>query len=128
MINRKSELGNLGEDKACEYLVDNGYRVIARNYRKPWGEIDIIAKANDRTLVFVEVKTIEAGGDAENLKIRPEDNLTSAKLRKLIRTCELCVNANPEFLDEEKGWRLDLVALTKIEKDFVINHYENIAG
>ena len=38
------ELGNLGEDLACEYLVNNGYAILGRNYRISFGEIDIVAK------------------------------------------------------------------------------------
>lgn len=49
-------IGSRGEDLAAEFLKDKGYRIIARNYKTPIGEIDIIAK-DGRTLVFVEVKT-----------------------------------------------------------------------
>ena len=54
----KSETGKLGENIACRYLVENGYKIIERNFRQKWGELDIIAKAPDKTLVFVEVKTV----------------------------------------------------------------------
>ena len=49
-------LGKQGEDVAAEYLARKGYRIIARNYRVPRGEIDIVAQTSD-TIVFVEVKT-----------------------------------------------------------------------
>lgn len=49
-------MGKAGEKLALTYLQDLGYRILARNYRQPFGEVDIIA--NDHgTLVFVEVKT-----------------------------------------------------------------------
>ena len=54
----KSETGKLGEDIACEYLVNRGFIIIERNFRKPWGELDIIAKDSKGVLVFVEVKAI----------------------------------------------------------------------
>lgn len=47
--------GEKGEELAALYLVDEGYRIIERNYRCRFGEIDIVAEEND-TLVFVEVK------------------------------------------------------------------------
>jgi len=45
----------LGEDLACEYLAQKGYKIIERNFRKKYQEIDIIA-IHTETLVFVEVK------------------------------------------------------------------------
>lgn len=46
----------LGEDAACNYLSEKGYEIIERNFRRGYGEIDIIALF-EKTLVFVEVKT-----------------------------------------------------------------------
>lgn len=50
------EIGNSGEDLACEVLQRQGYKILCRNYRCKYGEIDIIAY-KDRELLFVEVKT-----------------------------------------------------------------------
>ena len=52
--------GNDGENRACTFLENNGYKIVARNFRKCQGEIDIIAVKND-VLVFVEVKTLPNG-------------------------------------------------------------------
>jgi len=49
------DLGNLGEDRACRYLIQKGFSVLERNYHSQQGEIDIIAQDGD-FLVFVEVK------------------------------------------------------------------------
>ena len=54
--NERAVKGKLGEDFTADYLIKNGYDIITRNYRKPCGEIDIVALKGD-TLVFVEVKT-----------------------------------------------------------------------
>jgi putative endonuclease len=55
-----TEKGKLGEKKAEDYLVCLGYKILTKNYRQQYGEIDIIAEeiglAGD-TIVFVEVKT-----------------------------------------------------------------------
>ncbi|MCR4954869.1 MAG: YraN family protein [Treponema sp.] len=51
------ERGNLGEEKASQYLLSKGYEILARNWRTKYGEIDIICKKAD-VLVFVEVKTL----------------------------------------------------------------------
>ena len=52
----KSEIGKLGEEAVCRYLLNKGYSIRARNYRIKGGEIDIIADNGDY-LAFVEVKT-----------------------------------------------------------------------
>ncbi len=123
----KSQLGKLGEDAVCQYLIKNGYKILERNFRKPWGELDIIAKAPGKTLVFIEVKTISGN-------IQAEEQLTKAKLQKIRRTASLYAGHFSEKINDKKGWRIDLVALTLNKsneltislKDCLINHYENI--
>lgn len=131
------ELGKSGEDSACRYLVDKKFKIIERNYRKPWGELDIIAKSPDKTLVFVEVKTMRQSGNQSgnqpnsypqlpNSEIDPEMQMTQAKIKKVKRTASLYANSCPELIDKNRGWRIDLLALTIDGKDCIINHYENI--
>ena len=57
--NRRQALGRLGERMAAEHLVRRGFRVLERNYRTRWGELDIVAY-DGRTLAFCEVKTRRA--------------------------------------------------------------------
>ena len=52
----KRQVGDFGEEIIAEYLERNGYRILERNYSKPFGEIDIIATKDD-LISFVEVKT-----------------------------------------------------------------------
>lgn len=131
IMNYKSNLGQLGEDIACEYLVKNNFKLIERNFRQKWGEIDIIAKAPDKTLVFVEVKTVSGveklhtPNDIQH--ISAEDQLTGAKLTKLQKTASLYANHKPELINDNKGWRVDLIALTIKDKSCVIKHYKNIS-
>jgi len=49
-------LGQEGEDRAAKFLIEQGYRILERNYRTKSGEIDLIALDKDE-VVFVEVKT-----------------------------------------------------------------------
>jgi putative endonuclease len=49
--------GARGEEMAVEHLLAHGYSIITRNFRSKDGEIDCIAEAPDKTLVFFEVKT-----------------------------------------------------------------------
>ena len=56
MTRGRMDLGKWGEDLAIRKVKKLGYRCIARNYRCPLGEVDLIARDGD-TLVFVEIKT-----------------------------------------------------------------------
>ena len=120
----KSQLGQLGEDLACEYLLDRDYKIIGRNIRQPWGELDIVAKYKDGTLVFVEVKTMQ---QYSRSGLQPEDQLTKAKLRKTQKTALLYAGHYPKKIDEKRGWRIDLLAIVlKTDLEPEIKHYENI--
>ncbi len=77
----------LGENKACEYLKKLGFKIIDRNYRKSYGEIDIIAieetKKDGKVLVFIEVKT-----RTSNQFGTPLEGITYWKLKSLIKTAQ----------------------------------------
>lgn len=72
--------GRAAEEAASSALRRAGYRVLARNCRTPFGEIDIVAERRG-ALVFVEVKARRGGGTAGS----PEDALTPPKLRRVAR-------------------------------------------
>jgi putative endonuclease len=59
-IDHRRRHGQLGERIAEEHLAHRGYSILARNFRTRYGELDLIA-ADDRALVFCEVKTRVAG-------------------------------------------------------------------
>jgi len=56
-ITEKRKTGDLGEDIAMMFLVKRGFKIVERSHLRKWGEIDIIAKKDDK-LYFVEVKTV----------------------------------------------------------------------
>jgi putative endonuclease len=67
---RTKALGRRGEELAAEHFARLGYRILARNHRTRWGELDLIlADEAERTIVFCEVKSRRLGnGDwRENL-------------------------------------------------------------
>lgn len=125
----KKEVGKLGEEIACFHLIKTGLRIIKRNYRLKFGEIDIIASSSDGTVVFCEVKTlISIYGSGSLDRLTPEDNLSPAKLRKMTRICEFFVRQNPHLISEEHGWRMDLIAIN-LNHDLnkaIVRHYKNI--
>ena len=87
------QTGTYGENLACEYLSENGYTILKRNYRAANGEIDIIAKIGGK-LCFVEVKTrknTDYGYQAEAV--------TYQKQQKIIHTARAFI---AQFSDYEE--------------------------
>lgn len=124
-MTQKSELGAKGESAACLFLERKGYRVISRNVRYPWGELDIVAKSPDGTLVLVEVKTL-TGSWSEYSGVQPEDNMTAGKMERFRRTASLYAGFRHELVSEEKGYRLDVLAVIKQNGGYEIRHHENV--
>jgi putative endonuclease len=79
----RGNVGARGERAAANYLRGAGYRILARNLRNRFGEIDILAQAPDgRALVVVEVKA-RALTDSPGRDIRPEIHVNGQKQRRL---------------------------------------------
>jgi len=118
------ELGILGEKIASDYLVSKNYKIITKNFRKTFGEIDIVAKSKNNTLTFFEVKTIEEN----NLGFLPEDQMTFSKIKKLKKICEYFALKNKNLINEKQGWQIDLITIIlKKSGEKEIKHYENIS-
>ncbi|MBP6948980.1 MAG: YraN family protein [Candidatus Pacebacteria bacterium] len=84
-----NEIGKIGEEITRKFLHSCNFILIECNYRTRFGEIDIIAK-KDNKLHFIEVKSVKVKNfdTLDKLTIKPEDNLTFAKWSKLIITIE----------------------------------------
>ena len=118
---KKKLLGKLGEDLAATYLTNHGYRLIERNFKKRYGEIDIIA-VKDGILVFIEVKTrvgLQFG--------RPEEAVTKRKLHEVTQTGQYYALLHPELPVSQ---RIDVVAiiLNEDEKVLSFEHIQNVTG
>jgi len=95
------KLGQKGEELACNFLVNKGYRIIIRNFKTSIGEIDIIA-SDKETLVFIEVKT------RKSLQYgRPFESVTRAKKRKIANVAKLYLKK----LGEVPACRFDIVSI-----------------
>lgn len=105
-------LGFKGEGLACNFLIDNGYKIIKRNYRTKLGQIDVIAKDKD-TLCFIEVKT--RSSDMAGL---PEEAITPIKKRKISKIALIYLKEN-QLLN--KRARFDVVSVLFNEGGFKIN-------
>ncbi len=131
------KIGQIGEKIAADYLKQHQYKILRTNISYPWGEIDIIAKDPDKILVFVEVKTLDKRGIVMHNNTqtpreyifrtvtRPEDNLSRPKLLKLRKACLFFANKYPRLSDH--GWRIDLLALTLLDKHCDMKHLKNIS-
>lgn len=102
-MNVRAAVGRFGEDVAVRYLEEQGYRVVARNWRCRYGELDIVAEDGD-CLVVCEVKTRRSAafGPARGA-------VDAAKLARLRRL------AAAWLADQERAWprvRIDVVAIT----------------
>jgi putative endonuclease len=102
-------VGKRGEDLACEYLINQGFKIVDRNYWKPWGEIDVVAqKGTD--LRFVEVKTVTREAlPKRGLDYEPEDNLHPWKRQRLRRIIETYILQKD--IPDEIDWQVDAISV-----------------
>ena len=111
-----NELGKLGEKIASDYLLKNGYEVLAQNFYFDKAEIDIIAKKDNNTLVVVEVKTRNSDffGD-------PQEFVTPSKIKLLVKAANEYVISN----DLDMEVRFDIIAVIKNKTIEKMEHFEN---
>ncbi len=103
MEDTRKVLGARGEDLAVRYLKKKGYKVIERNYRCQWGEIDLIARQGD-TLVFVEIKARTSSDFG-----LPQDAVDRFKQEKLVQVARAYMAEHR--LQETIPARFDVVAV-----------------
>lgn len=114
MASFKKEQGREGEDRATKILKEKGYRILERNYRNPFGEIDIIAEEGEY-LVFIEVKkrNTKTFGD-------PLYAIDEAKKRHIIMSAQYYLKSHR--LNNKKT-RFDVVGITKDTVKIVKNAF-----
>lgn len=105
----KRKIGDIGEEIAVNYLKEKGYQILARNFQKPWGEIDIIARDKKQGLIFVEVKTRTIPYKPYKTPYFPEENVRFAKQQKLIRTARTYLRK--KNYPPEASWQIDVIAV-----------------
>ncbi len=99
----KRTRGNQAEELAAAYLARKGYRMILRNFRTEYGEIDIICE-KDNQLVFVEVRSRST--DRFGF---PEESITARKMERIRRSALVYLAQEPG-----KGFRpirFDVIAV-----------------
>ena len=131
-------LGKLGEDLACRFLEERGFKVLERNYWKKWGEIDIVAQEKESLFGkkepvahFVEVKAvareINEDGVIRETKhgFQPEDAIHPWKIKRLKRAIQSYLL---EKNLQDSNWQFDIVAVfvDQEKKTARVRYTENI--
>ena len=98
------QVGNAAESLACDYLQHRGLKVLTRNYRAPYGELDLIMQDHDH-MVFVEVRFrrhLHYGSGA--------DSITTTKQDKLIKTALYYLQQHPK--QAKHPVRFDVISMS----------------
>ena len=118
------ELGKWGEQLAADFLIKQGYSILAQNARTPYGELDLVAKQtgsfkrDETTIVSVEVKTRRSQSHGY-----PEESVTTRKQEHLISAALHFLQENPDL---KSDWRIDVIAIEHYKnQEPIIRHFEN---
>nr|NLD41826.1 YraN family protein [Actinomycetales bacterium] len=117
MTVRSQAVGEYGERLAARHLEESGYRLLARNWRCPGGELDIVAVDPHGTLAIVEVKTRRGLAYGH-----PFEAITPVKLARLRRLAGAWLAERPHRGEV----RLDVVAVTLVPRG--APRLEHLAG
>ena len=110
----KKILGAAGETRAAKFLKKQGCRILERNYRTPFGEVDIVAR-DGADIVFAEVKTRTT--DAFDV---PAAAVDARKQRRYIDAARYFLSA----LGEECNLRFDVLEVTPDGVEWLKNAFE----
>jgi putative endonuclease len=94
--------GLSAETRAAAYLVVKGYRILARRFRTPYGEIDIVARRRN-LLAFVEVKARSNLDEAAYA-------VTARQQQRIIEAAQAWLMAHPEHADFDLRFDVMLIA------------------
>lgn len=96
------QTGLSAESRACVYLLAKGYRILARRFRTPYGEIDIVARRRG-LLAFVEVKARATLDDAAY-------SVTPQQQQRIVAAAQAWLMARPEHANFEMRFDVVLIA------------------
>lgn len=115
MHTKRKVIGIDGESQVAKYLSSQGFTILARNYRKLYGEIDIIATKSD-VVAFVEVKT------RTYHYLNPAEIITPSKQKKIAMTAHSFI-ASHDYHD--KVYRFDVAFVTVVDGNINIEYIDN---
>ena len=118
--------GRIGEEIACRFMRNRGFTVIERNYRKKYGEIDIICMKN-QIIHFVEVKsTASENINQYNNEYSPAEHVHERKIRRLKKVMETYLFDRYQTTDINCRLDIIVVYISKVSKEARIIFMENI--
>lgn len=117
----KKQIGERGETDAAEFLAGRGYAIVERNFEFQKGEIDIVCRAPDGTLVFAEVRATLAHKPLGD----PETWFTGRKRAQLRKMAQNYLYARRLG---DIPCRIDFLAVELGAFDSTIRHYPNAVG
>ncbi len=104
MVNERTTFGLAAEEAICTHLESTGYTILDRNWRRPWGELDIVAM-QDNVVHFVEVKASSRQVSGFDPFLRADGR----KMHKVRRTAQTWLLAHRYSADTE--WQLDIASI-----------------
>jgi len=144
------QVGKRGEDLACEYLVKKGYKILGRNWKIKFGEIDIICRKKwglfvKNPICFIEVKALSKVSGP----FSPEQRANWKKQQKVRRLAEIWLSKNK--IPENTPYQIDVIAVSSLtnfeqkgndkkiprrdkgsklvrDKEYEIKHFENVVS
>lgn len=116
ILNDTKKLGNAGEQFVVSFLQQQGFVICAQNYRKFFGEVDIIASKKN-LYIFVEVKTRKSDFISMGQLIAP------SKQTKIIKTAQTFIAEHQ--LGSNNVCRFDVALLVKSDDSFAMDYIEN---
>lgn len=116
--------GNMGEDLAVRFLIENGYEIIARNYRLNDCEIDVVFKDTKNAfcgigeyIVFAEVKYRET-----HMSGYGYEAVTKGKMKKIFKAAKHFLYTNR--YSDDTPVRFDVISIEKEKIEHIINAFE----
>ena len=119
MVTQKTTLGLNAEEAASHWLSERGYRILDRNWRRPWGELDIVAWPG-----YIERGESDKASSRLAVGFDPFLRADGKKMHKVRRTAQTWLAQHRYGPDTE--WRLDIVSVIFDPKNPQFEHFENI--
>jgi len=117
MSDRRQRLGAGGEEIALEFLKKNRFKLVVKNYRCRYGEIDIIARDPGNVLCFIEVKTRSSQSHGT-----PQEAVT---LKKQGQIGKVALEFIQRYKLEKNHARFDVVAVNLLPAGHTVELIQN---